>query len=320
MADGLLDGYQWVPNDRNGGGTYAHGPARIVLHTMEGWLNAGTAAAHRYPPHLWASPRTGLKLQTVPLHRSAFALYQGDGPYTNKAGALQVEIEGFAAEAGSWGDDYLVWLAQHVVVPLCRWAADAGSPINLDHVPPIGTIGGSASEHAPQRLSYDAWNHLDGLCSHRHVPDNDHWDTGTLNIPRLVELSKELLGGYSPGGTVDPPPAKPRTRRAPVVIPATQRPGAGLIYDVAMIAEGDKVPNQAGGGPTVVASTLVVRQLEAPNGQPAHVTIVWGSGRTSAAREIDGVGGVARFPCPYTGLASVVSDRPLAVHGEIYTA
>ena len=33
----------------------------------------------------------------------------------------------------------------------------------------------------------------------------------------------------------------------------------------------------------------------------------------------DGAGGVHRFPCPATGLASVVSDRPLAVHGEMYT-
>lgn len=100
--------------------------------------------------------------------------------------------------------------------------------------------------------------------------------------------------------------------------PATLRPGTQWCYDVEMFAEGDQVPTQQGNGPKVVASTLVVRQL-AVDGVKANTVIVWGSGRTQVGRSIGGSGEVERFPCPLTGLASVVSDRPLAVHGELFT-
>jgi hypothetical protein len=202
MADGLVPGATWVQNPRNGGGTYAAGyPWRICLHTIEGalgTLSASLPGSHAYPPHLWVDPSTRKLYQTVPLTRSAFALYQGDGPYTNKARALQVEIAGHAATAGTWPDEWLTNIAADVIVPFVDFVRSQGSDINFDNVPPIGAIGGSASEHAPQRLTYQAWTDLDGLCTHRHVPDNDHWDSGTLNVPRLVEITRELLGSSSP--------------------------------------------------------------------------------------------------------------------------
>jgi hypothetical protein len=62
-------------------------------------------------------------------------------------------------------------------------------------VPLAGAIPGSASEHAPQRLPADRWlNGPIGLCGHRHVPTNDHWDAGGLDLRRIAALA----GGGQP--------------------------------------------------------------------------------------------------------------------------
>jgi hypothetical protein len=200
MADGWLAGWIPVMNPRSGGGTYAtdyYGyPYRIILHTMES-RGMGNPATHQYPPHLWYNPATREKVQTVPLDRAGFALYQGgDAPhYTNKARALQVELVGYAEEAGSWPDQYLVNIAQDVVAPLCQWVASQGGRINLGNVPLPGAIPNSAREDAPQRFDPQVWADFDGLAAHRHVPmGDDHWDTGALDLRRIARYAAELLG------------------------------------------------------------------------------------------------------------------------------
>src|SRR5688572_27138339 len=134
---GWLPGYTRVDNARGAGGTYATDfhpyPWRICLHTIEG-RGFGNVAGHPYPPHTWYNPATRERLQTVPLDRAAFALYQAnEAPhYTNKARALQVELVGYAEEAGDWPDEYLRNIARDVVAPLCQWVAQyGGGRINL---------------------------------------------------------------------------------------------------------------------------------------------------------------------------------------------
>jgi hypothetical protein len=198
--DGIVEHAEWIANARNGGGSYdpeGFGyPWRIVLHTIEGSASRGMIAGHGYPPHLWYDPPTRKLYQTVALSRSAFALYQGGGHYTNKARALQVEIAGRAAETASWPQQWLDNITVDVVVPLCQWVAQyQGAQINLQNAPPPGVIGGSASEYAPQRLSQQVWAIFSGLCSHRHVPTNDHWDTGGLDTPRIAAHARLLIAG-----------------------------------------------------------------------------------------------------------------------------
>lgn len=196
MIGPYLDHAVWVTNARNGGGTYQDGYSwRICLHTIEGGLSAGSVAGHQYPPHLWYNPATRILYQTVPLNRSAFALYQGSGPVTNKARTLQVEIAGFAAETANWPQEWRDNITKDIIVPLCQWVAANGGQIDLSNVPPVGAIGGSASEHAPQRMSYAAWNAFDGVCSHRHIPDNDHWDTGGLDVESICLHASYIIGG-----------------------------------------------------------------------------------------------------------------------------
>lgn len=204
--EGIVEHAEWVANARNGGGTYdpeGFGyPWRIVLHTVEGSANRSVIAAHPYVPHLWYDPPSRKLYQTVPLSRSAFALYQGDGHYTNKARALQVEINGRAAETASWPQEWLDNITADVVVPLCQWVATyQGAQIDLAWAPAPGAIAGSASEFAPQRVSEGIWAVNSGLYSHRHVPQNDHWDTGGLDTPRIAAHARLLIAGMLPGTT-----------------------------------------------------------------------------------------------------------------------
>lgn len=209
---GYMAEAQWISNARNGGGTYdpeGFGyPWRIVLHTIEGSSNPGMIAGHQYPPHLWYSPRTRAIYQTVPLSRSGFALYQASTAphYTNKARALQVEIEGFAAQTGSWPQQWLDNLTNDIVVPICRWVALIGGSINLNDAPAPGAIPNSATANAPQRFTPQQWAVFNGLCSHRHIPmGDDHWDTGALDTPRIAQHAALIIAGgldTQPGRTV----------------------------------------------------------------------------------------------------------------------
>jgi hypothetical protein len=201
--EGIVEHATWIANARNGGGTYdpeGFGyPWRIVLHTIEGSANPAVIAGHQYPPHLWYDPATRKLYQTVPLSRSAFALYQAsDAPhYTNKARALQVELAGRAAETASWPTEWLNNITEDVVVPMCQWVAQYnGASIDLSWAPDPGPIPGSATEFAPQRVSPGIWAVNSGLYSHRHVPMGDtHWDTGGLDTPRIAAHARLLISG-----------------------------------------------------------------------------------------------------------------------------
>lgn len=201
--EGIIEHAEWVANARNGGGTYdpeGFGyPWRIVLHTIEGSANRSVIANHPYPPHAWYDPPTRRLYQTVPLSRSAFALYQApDAPhYTNRARALQVELSGRAAETASWPQEWLNNITQDVVVPMCQWVAQYnGASIDLSFAPDPGAIPGSARADAPQRVAPGTWALASGLYSHRHVPmGDDHWDTGGLDTPRIAAHARLLISG-----------------------------------------------------------------------------------------------------------------------------
>jgi hypothetical protein len=164
---------------------------------------------------LWFNPATREKIQTIPLDRSGFALYQSSSApyYTNRARAIQVELVGFAAEAGSWPDSHLLNIAQDVIVPVVEWVRSVGGSIDLSDpaVPLPGAIPNSAREDAAQRLDPKVWAFGPiGLCSHRHVPmGDDHWDTGALDTRRIRDLAVELMGGLIPGSVTPGPSPQP---------------------------------------------------------------------------------------------------------------
>jgi hypothetical protein len=82
----------------------------------------------------------------------------------------------------------LKWLGEEVVGPLAR---ATGTPL----VAPIPFYGADcgwtlATVNAKQRMSYTAWDKATGVFAHQHVPENDHWDTGALNISAVLAAAK----------------------------------------------------------------------------------------------------------------------------------
>jgi hypothetical protein len=187
----------WVPDAERvasslSGGSYLAGPWRFVFHTIEGEPSADAfrrlAASHATPPHLWAMPSADLLLQTIPLNRSAYALARPGSTQTNRLQAVQVELWGFAAKMAGASQATLNWLADRVLAPVARMV-----PINLDNVRPAGGeyCYGSGS---PCRMSAEEWARFDGVCGHKDVPTNDHWDPGGLNLAAIAARAKTQAG------------------------------------------------------------------------------------------------------------------------------
>ena len=224
LTDGWLDdyGFRYVPNPRSAGSTYdpeGEGyPYRVVLHTTEtdGMPNTAT---HQYPPQLWASYEGRLLIQTIPLTRSGFALYQGAlAPYyTNRARSIQVELVGRADDAGSWSDAKLRWIAEAVLLPITKFVEAVGGRIDLSDaaVPLPGPHAGSARPNAVQRLDPVVWAFGPiGIPQHRHVPmGDDHYDADQLNARRIRDHLVAAIGG---AGHEQPIPTQPKRRKFPM--------------------------------------------------------------------------------------------------------
>lgn len=195
----LLPNAIWVPNDHQGGGTYAPEAItqwKICGHEIQGDDRLDMIASHQSPPHTWYDPVSRDHHQTVPLNRSAFALYHYSGRReTNKALCLQVEIAGFSAAVADEPTSVLTNIAVDVIVPYCAFVAEQGSRIDLTHVSGPFSFPGSASESHPQRMSDDAFQRFDGLTGHAFTPQNEHWDPGAMDLIRIAGHAAQIIGG-----------------------------------------------------------------------------------------------------------------------------
>lgn len=190
----------WVPgaerlgNARSAGGTYLPAPWRFVFHTIEGEPGEkafrALAARHTTPPHLWAMPKADLLLQTVPLNRSAYALARPGAIQTNRLHAVQVELWGFAAKMDDAGDQLINWLAERLLAPVARLV-----PINLGNVRPRGSGNRCYGTESPCRMTAAEWQVFDGVCGHKDVPANKHWDPGRLDMAAIATRAKAIVAG-----------------------------------------------------------------------------------------------------------------------------
>lgn len=149
-----------------------------VLHTTESDPGTGPAVV-RYlqaigaEPHFVVDPSDGYVVQLVPADTYAKALTNlPGGVETNRriGGVLQVEIVGRAADVGGYDDAWYDVLR--------RVLQDLSDRFGIFY----------EFRPDPARLTFEQWLDPDlrGWLGHCHVPENDHWDPGTLDYARLL--------------------------------------------------------------------------------------------------------------------------------------
>lgn len=187
----MLPGFEVIPAT-NAGGSFNGSPWKLCLHTTEGSSIEGAVGAYRVNtgwPHITCDPARRRKAQHYELNLSSRALAHPSGtPETNRAGIINIEIVGFAAQTGAWPKDWLAWLAADVFAPVravCPFALAA--PLFVAYPSSYG-LGAS------QRFSRAMFAGYSGIIGHQHVPDNDHGDPGALDVATIIAT----LGGATP--------------------------------------------------------------------------------------------------------------------------
>src|SRR5215216_1511852 len=109
-----------------GAGPYVDSSWRIVLHTTEIASRPSLWIPNfQYPSHVVCSYEHGEIFQLIGFNEAGKALYHAPGGVeTNRMGAIQIEINGRADEAGSWSQEKLKWIGEKVLKPICDWIDD----------------------------------------------------------------------------------------------------------------------------------------------------------------------------------------------------
>lgn len=180
--------------DGQSGGTWASTAYRVVLHTTEtrtlpGYQKGATA------PHFTYSPASRRWWQHTNLDRAARALRnEPGGVETNRLGSLQIEIICYSSQptadrvGGLWVGA-LPDTAYDDLAGFCRWAAEH---FHVEAKWPGRTaLSYGEANQAGFRMTPAQWVGFRGVCAHQHVPENHHWDTGALDIARIVALMQQ---------------------------------------------------------------------------------------------------------------------------------
>lgn len=169
----------------------------LVLHFTQGTTTAGAIAAMRkarsechevVDPAMVGSQGMALTQQLLPWTTPARSLKHPAGrPETNNRGfgsnplgrCYQVEIVGMSEKAATYGDVWYQRLGAYLDARCTALRIPPTFPL-----PFVGSQGYGSS--APTRLTWEAWGRVSGIVGHQHVPGNEHWDPGALDVARLT--------------------------------------------------------------------------------------------------------------------------------------
>lgn len=177
MADWYPTAIQKLGNDA---GSFVAGyPKRGVLHTTEGNSAAGAIGAYKNAnswPHFTVD-KDGKVYQHIPISKAARSLENlSGGVETNRAGAIQIEVVGFASKP-AWPPAQIESMRS-----LMRWIeAQTG-------IQPTGPAFGGPEQYGlknPLEFTNEQWKSFNGWCGHQHVPENAHYDPGPINLQDL---------------------------------------------------------------------------------------------------------------------------------------
>lgn len=165
----------WHPDAVRAGVVSGIGPLqgsrRIVWHTTEGY---GLPNYQGSNPHFTVDPVRKVLYQHQSVYQGARALQNlSGGVETNRQGAIQVEIIGFASQSQNWSEGTYDFLAD-----LARWIE---AHCDVDRTCGVSFIAGV------KHMSGAVWNDYRGHCGHQHVPENNHWDPGRLDIAKILD-------------------------------------------------------------------------------------------------------------------------------------
>jgi len=170
----------WFPEARRsavfpGSGAMA-GPRRGVIHSTEGSTVAGALATYRRTrsyPHFTVGDTIEQHCST---NVSATALRNTPGGVeTNRRGAIQIEVVGFAARIHE-----LPPKTKDNLMHLMRWMQDT---LGIrPHYVPFVSYPKSYGFRNGIRFNAADWWMFDGWCGHQHVPENSHGDPGAFDI------------------------------------------------------------------------------------------------------------------------------------------
>jgi hypothetical protein len=135
------------------------------------------------------------------------------GVETNRDSAIQIEIVGFAAKPNEHPAEQM-----NALKALMRWLeANTG-------IKPVGPGKPFATSYGQNvRFTNAQWDSFNGWCGHCHVPENDHWDPGAIDI-------NFLLSGAGSTPTPTPTPASSNyATEVPQVPFSLYRPQGGYI-------------------------------------------------------------------------------------------
>lgn len=166
------------------GGSFV-GPVTIgVLHTTESSRfipDDDSYFGHMNYPHFTVANQDGYFKcwQHISIRKAARALAnRAGGVETNREGAIQIEVVGKAASPFTRDPVIVDGLKK-----LMRWIE-----ANTDIPRSTGVTfwAGKFGIDVPHRMTNAQWVKYEGWCAHQHVPENNHYDAGAIDIKLLL--------------------------------------------------------------------------------------------------------------------------------------
>jgi hypothetical protein len=272
----------WLPNPLNGipverkparsAGKFSGGPFKVVHHTTEGATLAGalTALGSAHAESHFVIDDTKI-VQLIDTDEASKSLRNSPGGVeTNKDGALQMEIVGFAGKAKNPKT-----LAN--VAALCRWLE---AQYNVPRVWPNGypkTHTATGQDPGGHNRNPSVWDMKSGHYGHSNVPENTHWDPGYTKEEADIVVPPDAV-------VVAPPPFVPIKLVVVGVVPPDvlnlrRAPGGALVAGIAngtiieqiAAAEGKWLNIKTPTGQTGWVWAQFVKPLPAIAGNPPQV-------------------------------------------------
>lgn len=158
-----------------------------------------------YPTQYLITPPLRSAIQCVPNDTGGYALVDvSGGVRTNRAGerVIQIEMVGHAAQLrDEYDSDDWVWLGQF----LRQLCVAEGVPFVFP-LPFLATPQEAYGVNKPGRLSGAAFKEISGIIGHQHVPENEHWDPGFVNVELMMRDALPNPVPPTPTPTPDPTP------------------------------------------------------------------------------------------------------------------